>query len=574
MGYFLGLGGPYYHDASACLVSGTGDIVAFAEEERFTRRKRNQGLRTCSMSAAWCLAKAGLRLEDVDEIAVAWNPAWPEPCDAITDSELIRELLDPRYLGGHLPTRLTIVEHHLAHAASAFYCSGFTEAAVLVADGAGDGVATSLYRFGPEGHRRLRAYPYTQSLGFFYESVGEHLGLGDGTSCAGKLMGLAAYGSPVYDLPFLRIGHEGGYRFDLGDHGLTAEEDARGELAEWAFYLRQKKVLGAIFESFGVPPHVRPRRYDSESGRFVPEAGYSRAHADLAATAQAALEESLLVLARSAMAEAGSDNLCIAGGVGFNCAANGRVHRDGGARRLFVQPVAGDAGCAIGAALMCARQSEGRAFRGASLGGLALGPTFTDADIEATLKATHVRYSRLEEKLATEAARRLTRGEVIGWFQGAAEAGPRALGQRSILADPRQAAQRHRVNGDIKRREMWRPFAPSLLASAAGRYLRDPGPSEFMIVACRATDEARAAVPAVVHVDGTVRPQAVSDTNNPLYAAMIGAFADETGVPVVLNTSFNREDEPIVCTPLDALRTFYATPLDALFIGGFMVSKA
>jgi carbamoyltransferase len=285
------------------------------------------------------------------------------------------------------------------------------------------------------------------------------------------------------------------------------------------------------------------------------------------------VERCLLALARTALAASGSTRLCVSGGVGLNCAANGVLYRSSGATEMFVQPAAGDAGCGLGAALECARRAGRLVIPGPAMTTTALGPSFTDDAVKATLDAYHLRYRYYGDEIADHVAIALADGSIAGWFQGPCEAGPRALGNRSILADPRAAENRDRVNNQVKRREPWRPLAPSILATAADKLVTRPGPADFMIVAYPATDLARAVMPATVHVDGTVRPQAVHEEASPRFARLLAAFEAETGVPAVLNTSFNNEAEPIVCTPADALRTFFTTPLDILAIGGFLLTK-
>jgi carbamoyltransferase len=571
MGYVLGLGGPYYHDASACLVDASGDIVAFVEEERLTRRKHNKNSRSCSQSAAYCLAKAGIALQDVDEIAVGWNPRWPIAADHVTDGQLVKELLNPEFFSGYTPSRLTIIDHHLAHAASAFYPSGFSEAAVMVVDGAGDGAATSLYHGSPTGLKLLKQYPYTQSLGWFYETVAEHIGLGDWTS-SGKLMGLAGYGKPLYDLGFLRADGDG-YVLDLAPYGLSDAPAWTADNDHMGYYRLLKQAYRKAFEELGVPQHGVKRRYDPGAGQMAIVTQFGPEHANLAASAQYTLDQRLLELAKAAMKEAGSSRLCVAGGVGLNCSSNGVLFRESGAQELFVQPVAGDAGCAIGAALECARRAGRLSLPRRRIDTTGWGPAFADADIAATLKTLQIPHTYHDAAIGDHVARALARGSVVGWFQGPVEGGPRALGHRSILADPRDVASRDRINRDIKRREMWRPLAPSILDEAAPRFMGHNGPADFMIVAHHATEEASAAIPATVHVDGTLRPQTVHESSDPRYADLIKKFSLETGVAALLNTSFNHEAEPIVCTPIDALRTFYSTPLDALALGGFLIVK-
>lgn len=573
MSYILGLGGPYYHDTSACLVSDTGSIIAFAEEERFTRIKHNRHSRSCSQSTAFCLAKAGLRLEDVGEIAIGWNPSWPERSDSTTDKILIRELLDPCYFQGHTPHKLTIIEHPLAHAASAFYTSGFEESAVLVVDGSGDGAATSIYNGTSSGLELLLQYPFSQSLGWFYETVAEHLGLGDGIISSGKLMGLAAYGCPTYDFDFLRVNQDGSYILDLSRYGLHTKNVKNTDYINLNYYYRLKRAYSLAFTKMGIPPYHRNITFNNTSGRMIANAGFNQNHANFAASAQNILEECLLQLASTALSKTGNSRLCVAGGVGLNCSANGALYRLSGAKQLFVQPVAADAGCAIGAALECALRAGNFFIPSKPFVSTALGPTFTDVDIQHTLDSFKVDYSFHDDNIASIVAKKIQSGSIIGWFQGPCEGGPRALGHRSILADPRNTANRDRINCDIKHREMWRPLAPSILASAMEDYVVSHGPSEFMIVKYKATELACSKIPATVHIDGSLRPQSVYENENPRYFKLLQAFNNETGVPVLLNTSFNRNNEPNVCTPTDAIRTFYSTPLDALAIGSFLIIK-
>ncbi|MGB6164297.1 MAG: carbamoyltransferase C-terminal domain-containing protein [Pseudonocardiaceae bacterium] len=572
MGYVLGLGGPYHHDASACLVDGTGAIVAFVEEERLSRRKHHKHSRSCTHAALFCLSSAGINLADVAEIAVAWNPRWPTPTEQITDCELIAELLNPRHFDGYVPARLSVIDHHLAHAASAFYPSGFPDAAVLVADGSGDGVATSIYRGDPNGLAPLRRYAFTQSLGWFYETVAEYIGLGDWTS-TGKLMGLAAYGEPVHDFGFLQVGHDDGYLIDLSRYGMPPEGAVAADYVDLSYYHQLKRAYAEAFADLGVAGCGQKPSCDSTLGRLETTGGFTADQANLAASAQRALERCMLQLARSAMTQAGSRRLCIAGGVGLNCSANGVLYRHGDVEDLFVQPAAGDAGCAIGAALECVRRAGRLAIPGRGLDSVALGPSFDDCAIRKTLDSCQLRYTYYGDDIVEPIAAALASDAVVGWFQGPTEAGPRALGQRSILANPSKVESRDRINRDIKRREMWRPLAPSILAAAAEEFVIQPGPADFMIVAYHATGYARATIPATVHVDGSLRPHTVHENLNPRYARLLRAVEAETGVPALLNTSFNHEAEPIVCTPTDALRTFYSTPLDALALGGFLLTK-
>lgn len=555
MGYVLGLGGPYHHDASACLVA-DGQMVAFAEEERFSRIKHHRDSRSAARSAAWCLQQAGIGWGDLDEIAVAWNPSWPTLADHITDTDLIIELLGPLDAADR-PQRLTIVGHHLAHAASAFYPAGVHDAAVVVVDGSGDGVSTSIHHGTTAGLRAVRALPFTQSLGWFYQFATEHAGLGDWTN-AGKLMGLAAYGQPRVDLDFLQVTRSG-YRLDLTGYGLAPEVDETARYTDLSYYRELRQVYGKAFTDANVPAQ--------------PTAG-NLAHcglaADFAASVQLLLQRCLLSVVNAAMQETGATALCLAGGVALNCTTNGVLARTPGIETLFVQPAASDAGCAIGAALECAHRRGELAVPGPRQTHTLLGPAYDNRTIETALHAAGTDYTTPPD-IAAEAARLLADGKVIGWHHGRAEAGPRALGARSILADPRTTALRDRINRDIKRREMWRPLAPSML-DLGGWTTSPDGLAEFMIVAHDATVGARQQIPGVVHVDGTLRPHRVDEHQQPVYARLLNAFKDETGIGVLLNTSYNGPGEPIVATPADALRSGAGLGLDAIVIGDYLIT--
>lgn len=545
--------------------------MAFAEEERFSRRKHHADSRSCARATAYCLDRAGISLRDVSEVSIGWNARWPEPVDVCTDRSLIAELLPPAYFGGYMPPRLRVLPHHLAHAASAFHCSGMSHAAVVVADGSGDGVATSIWRGTPGGLQLIREYPFAQSLGWMFEAVAQHVGLGAWTN-AGKLMGLAGYGEPRYDLPFLSVTDDG-YRLDLSRYGLALDEDATEGYLDLSFYRRLKATYGAALVDVGVPARDVDMRYDHRTGGAVNVTEFGRAEMDLAASVQSRLEQCMVSVARHAMALTGQDTLCVAGGVALNCSANGVVRRMSGARDLFVQPVAGDAGLAIGGALELAREYGDLELPGERLTSVAWGPEFDEDVIGALLTDVGLGYQHLGEKLPEHVAYALDRGEVIGWFQGAMEGGPRSLGQRSIVADPRSTAIRDRINREIKHRELWRPLAPSMLHSGAVELIDEPGSADFMIVADKVGEEARSRVPGVIHVDGTVRPQVVPTDAGTPYAELLRACAAVLGVPAVLNTSFNNESEPIVCTPADALRMFCSSSLDRLAIGPYLVTK-
>ncbi len=568
MGYFLGLGGPYRHDASAALIDESGTIVAFAEEERFTRVKSNVGSRAVGHAARYCLEEAGIGLHDLQGVAVGWNYRWPEDERPITSDSLIAEMLPPLMVGGTV-RQIEIVNHHLAHAASTFYCSGYARSAVVIVDGSGDGLSTSIYLGDESGLTLLESMPISQSLGFFYESFSGHIGLG-GRSGAGKMMGLAAYGTPRFDFDFVTT-DETTYHLDLTRYGLPPSGPEVLDYENFTYLRTLKGTYGKAIEELGVDRFVRPPTWSRTRSGFALEMDYLQVHADLAASAQQALERCILAVCRRALELTASDNLCLAGGVALNCSANGFVRRQLPVD-LFVQPVANDAGVAIGAAQELARRA-GHTAHPRRLRDTALGPGFDAGTLRQELERLGVSFSEPAD-IADACASALEQNRIVGWFQGRSEAGPRALGSRSILGNPTSSATRERINRRIKHRDAWRPLAPSMLASAAYRYVDDPRSADFMIVAHQATEQAREEVPAVVHQDGSVRPQLVDPSVKPLYANLLSQCESRLGVPVVLNTSFNLENEPIVNSPLDAVRTFSTSELDALAIGPFWVTKA
>jgi carbamoyltransferase len=572
MTYYLGLGGPYHHDGSACLLDELGNIVAFTEEERFSRRKHNRDSRSCGAAAAFCLSVAGIELSDVSTIAVAWNPGHPHEIAEISDGELLRELLPPRFFGGHEPASAIVVDHHRAHAASAFYASGLQQATVIVVDGHGDGRSTSVHAGDRvRGLREVWHADPSQSLGWLYESASAHVGLGD-WSGAGKLMGLAGYGSPSFEPDFLTIGDEEPYRIDVEELGLRAPgvSTSGDELLD--FYASFHRALSDRYRSWGVDPATAYRKYDPARGELTLDHQLPAAHLDLAASAQGWLETALDSLVRFAVRQTGIEDVCYAGGTALNCAANGVLRRGTTKGSFFIQPVASDAGCALGAAYE-ALTADGLVPSATPMRETAFGAGFTPDGVRHLLDRLGARYSEPKEGVAVWTAKRIAEGSVVGWVQGRAEAGPRALGHRSILGNPQTAETRDFINRAVKRREPWRPLAPSVLQSDAELVVDRPSRSDFMIEAFVASDWAKAHLPAVVHVDGTIRPQFVDRAIDPGYAGLLDAVRDELGVGAVLNTSFNGEDEPIVNNPFHALAMLHSSPMDAMAIGPYAVVK-
>ena len=570
IGYFHGI------DPAACLVR-DGELIAFVEEERLARVKHAPEMFPIGAIES-CVEIGGLEIGDVDFFAYGWDAPRYEggemaafyqrlnrahPPDPATRAWQTRNLahFTRANLSGRLEAQLRrhidpaaapelrFYPHHKSHAAQAFYGSPFDEALVLTVDGSGDHQCATAWRGRGADLELLWESPIPHSLGWFYAAITEYLGF-DAYDGEYKVMGLAAYGRENLELrraleQVVRPGEAGfDYRVDPamihhGPHSVSP------------------RFTDQLIEVIGVPPRHR-------------KAALEAIHEDLAFEAQRLLEQSALRLLEHLRGETGLAKLCTAGGVALNVKMNSRIRESGLFDEVFFHPIPSDSGTGIGAALGLWREVTGK--RPPPLEHVYLGPSYSDDEIEAQLRACGLPVSRPGD-LARSAARLLASGKVIGWFQGALEGGPRALGGRSILADPRRVESRDRVNAAIKFREYWRPFCPSLTIESAARFLQSPTAAPFMIVAFRATEEAAREVPGVVHVDGTMRAQTVDRRSNPRYHALLEAFERETGVPVLLNTSFNIKGEPIVCSPRDALRTFWSTGLDALAIGPFIIEK-
>jgi carbamoyltransferase len=451
-------------------------------------------------------------------------------------------------LSGQIPA-IRRVRHHLAHLASTFLYSTFDEAAVAVIDAAGELDCTTTYRCAGRTIRRLSAMTLpTNSLGSIYMMATRQLGyrlIGDEY----KVMGLAPFGEPD---PVFR---------QFFEELVVLEDDGR--------YRVNRRLAGAVARNGCQFPDAVARRLGGQHTGGPEE--FTDAHKSFARELQRRIEEAILHVVRHLRKTSGCRHLCLAGGVALNSVANGKLKAESGFADIFVPPAPHDAGTSLGAAAYLHYYEDGLA-RPEPLKHAYLGQSFGDDAIEAEIRRCRLAACRLSDP-AREAARRLVQGQVIGWFQGASEFGPRALGNRSILADPRTPQMKDKVNSRIKEREAYRPFAPSVLEEAAEKYFPGIGESPYMLFVVSVSDKARAEIPAVVHVDGTARPQTVSARVNPLYHRLISYFAEATGVPAVLNTSFNVAGEPIVNTPAEAIRCFFGSGLDALFMGPFLLEK-
>lgn len=555
----IGINYSQMHDSSACIVR-DGEVLFALAEERLSRVKHDARFPALAIRA--CLDFAAVRPDDVDFVCQGWSrprvgflhdlkcyASGKQPADS-------RALLNTtRYFAsmwhqrggenrfrqhfGPSRTGFRFVDHHLAHAISAYAFSGFDEAAVLVLDGRGSWEATSLW-YGHNGRlEHLWTIPWPNSLGLFYAQFTYYLGF-QPYSDEWKVMGLAPYGVPGMNLRDFIVPDGNPYRVS-----------ARLLLG------RNSAPIAGIVSRLG------PKR--------VPESEIDARHKNLAFAVQDACERAMLVLARSAVEKTGCRNLCLAGGVALNSKANGKILSSGLVDQIFIQPASGDDGVCLGAALAPCLDADGK-LPLRKMQHAYLGPESSDAEIEKVLQTYKLRATRVADP-ANVAADFLASGKILGWFQGRMEFGPRALGSRSILADPRDPEMNVKVNNAVKFREWWRPFAPSLLAEVADQYLESATDSPFMVLTAQVKPEKRSVIPSVTHVDGSARPQTVDRDVNPLYWRLIHEFGQRTGVPVVMNTSFNVRGEPIVCTPTDAIRTFFSSGMDALVIGNFLVEK-
>lgn len=533
-----------FHDPAAALVR-DGQVVAAAEEERFTRRKHGKPpvpFATWELpenAARWCLRQAGLTAEDLDAVAYSYDPELaPPPLPDITAAEWdgLRTLYAARAplflrsaLPGLDPAITRFVPHHLAHAASTALAAPYRDSAVLVCDGRGEACSHWAGRSRAGELEELAAQPLPHSLGLFYEEATEHLGFRR-SSDEYKVMALAAYGEPLLLGEFRRLVYptdDGGFRVEPVDWtGLVKRVEPGGDLG--------------------------------------------REHANLAASVQARLEEVLLDLVGWLHRQTGERTLTMAGGVALNCVANSRIVREGSFDQVWVQPAAGDAGTALGAALAVASELGDDC---APMPSAALGRSWSDEELEAWLVSARICYERPAD-IAAEVARRLAADDVVAWFQGRSEYGPRALGHRSLLAHPGHAGNLDRLNA-IKGRERFRPVAPMVLAERAPEiFSGGPLPSPYMLFTHQVSRAWRDRIPAVTHVDGSARVQTIDPADEPLVASMLTCFEQLTGLPAVVNTSLNTAGRPMADDPRDALECFGSAPVDALALGPFLIRRA
>ncbi len=562
-----------FHDSSACILK-DGQLLAAAEEERFTHIKH--GKRPVPFSTYelpyhainYCLEAAGIHLNDVDHFAYSFDPylllgddadkaciplpvqptkddtkpSWSNPYDALFLSYVVnasKQLVDgyPHHLQKRfksariLADQWHFVEHHIAHAASAFHPSPYNEAAVLTLDGRGE-IATTTYNLGQgNGLTRIGQVDMPHSLGLLYERVTEYLGFLQ-SSDEYKVMALASYGKPVFVKDFreiIKISVNGQYT--IGDERLQ--------------------------ERFG-PVRLRHEEFTSH-------------HFNIAHSLQLVLEESSLEICNWLYNETKQENLCMAGGVALNCVMNARIRDKSNFKNIWIQPAAGDSGTALGAAIWVDSRQRNSSRKDFTMNDAYCGPEYSDAEIEKFLKWTKTSYRKLAN-IAEETAAILAQDKIIGWFQGRMEFGPRALGSRSILASPINQSMQVRLN-EVKDREDFRPVAPVVLEEDADEWFVNAKYSPYMLFIYDVRSDKADKIPAVRHVDGTARIQTINEQQHKKYYHLLKAFKEKTGVPVLVNTSFNTLGKPIVCTPRDAIECFWTSPFDALVIGSFLIEK-
>jgi len=583
----------YYHDAAAVLLK-DGALVAAAEEERFTRIKHDYGFPKNAIR--FCLEQGGIKGPDLDYAVFFEKPfrkldrilmttlaTYPQSWRVFRES-MIAWMTDKLWVATTLQSELGISkdkvlfsEHHLSHAASAYLCSSFEEAAILTIDGVGEWV-TATYGIGRgNGIRLLKQIKFPHSIGLLYSAFTAFLGF-EVNEGEYKVMGMAPYGQPRYVDKVWKLVHQN------GDSSFSLNMDY------FSFHYSTDQTYNDRFvDLFGDPRPSKLLFFTDETGfpKYfgMPPANYkelstlNQHYADVAASIQNVTEELLLGMANHLYKETGLKRLCIAGGVGLNSVANSRILRETPFEELYVQPAAGDGGGALGAALWAYNTLLGKP-RNFAMNNAYWGRSYTDSQIDQFLNDNNIphRHFNNEDTLLDHVVDHLIQGKVVGWSQGRFEWGPRALGNRSILADPRNPNMKDIVNAKIKFREPYRPFAPSVLAEHAEKYFELPNatthsPARYMLYVVPVREEQQHNLPATTHVDGTARLQTVFREQSPRYYRLIERFGQTTGIPVVLNTSFNLKGEPIVNTPANAFNTFSKSEMDALVLENFLIEK-
>jgi carbamoyltransferase len=552
----------FYHDAAAALIK-DGQLVAAAHEERFTRKKHDQDFPVHAIR--YCLQEGGIQAKDIDFIGFYDKPlikferllttyvaTFPKSLPSFLKAMPIwlkEKLWIPQKIREELgeQAKLLFIDHHLSHAASAFFVSSFSEAAILTADGVGEWETTTM-GMGLDNTLTLQqSIHFPHSLGLLYSAFTYYLGFRV-NSAEYKVMGLAPYGKPIYaDLileKLVSVKEDGSFWLNMKyfgyDYGLTMTNKHFNEL-------------------FGALPRA-------------PESTLTQYHKDMAASLQFVTDKIMLQITTALHKKTGSDNLCLAGGVALNCVSNSKILASSGFKNIFIQPAAGDAGGSVGAAFYIHNMIL-KNKRSYTWSHNFLGPNYSDENIEQVLKQLGLDCERYDaDVLLKKTAQHIADQQVVGWFQGRMEFGPRSLGARSILADARNPANFSRVNLKIKFRESFRPFAPTVILERMKDYFEFDRPSPHMLFVAQVRSDRRT-IPAVTHVDGSARLQTIAREDHPMFYDLIIAFEKLTGCPVIINTSFNVRGEPIVCTPFDAIKCFFRTDMDYLILGSFVLDK-
>jgi carbamoyltransferase len=583
----------YYHDAAAALLR-DGQLVAAAEEERFSRVKHDFDFP--KLAIQFCLQQAKIEAKDLDYVVFYERPfrkldrllasilqTYPQSWKVFRES-MIGWMLDKLWIASTLQSELGISrekilfsDHHLSHAASAFLCSPFSEAAILTVDGVGEWL-TAACGVGRDTEIRLtKQIEFPHSLGLLYSAFTAFLGF-EVNEGEYKVMGMAPYGTPRYVDKVWKLVKQN----DDGSFSL--------DMDYFCFHYSTDRMYSRKFvELFGDPrpPETPfftestgyPKYFGQKAPDYLAQCRANEHYADIATSVQRVTEDLMVGMARNLHKETGLKKLCVAGGVGLNSVANGRILRESGFDELFIQPAAGDSGGALGAALWVYHSVLGKP-RSFVMDHAYWGEEHGAAEISEYLRSENIPYHEASntDELLDRVTENLMQGKVVGWYQGRFEWGPRALGNRSILADPRGPEMKDIVNSKIKFREPYRPFAPSVLAEAAGTYFELDGfanhyPLRYMLYVTPVKAEHQATLPAITHVDGSARVQTVYREQSPLYYGLIERFGQATGVPVLLNTSFNLRGEPIVTTPANACSTFLRSQMDCLVLGNFLIEK-
>ncbi|OLF58436.1 carbamoyltransferase [Aeromonas veronii] len=546
----------YYHD-SACALIKDGKLVCAIAEERFSRLKNDARLPIRSFR--YCLDQGDLDITDIDCIAYYEDPkkklerqlATYRKVDDIEDfgwldaDKPIRDLREKLGYEGEIK----IYDHHQSHAASSFFFSGFENSAILTSDGVGEWTTTSFGRASGNKIELFDELRYPHSVGLLYSTITNFLGF-KVLSGEYKVMGLAPYGNEIYADKIRAL-------FDLSQEGKIHLNPRFFDFSQ-----KYRMFTDAMVDHFELPARM-------------PESDLKTIHKDIAKSLQVVLEEVLLTQAKWLRSQVDSENLCMAGGVALNCVANQKIRNSKIFENLFVQPASGDAGSSLGAAALAHLEISGERIERKPLKTVYLGTSYSNKEVKSLLDSLEVEYqdySQKPEQLLNRVVDEIDGGKVIGWFQGRMEFGPRALGARSILADPRREDMRNQLNAMVKKREAFRPFAPAILADVAGEYLEMDVESPFMVETCKV--KLGFDLHAVTHVDQSCRPQTVSKINNPKFYRLLNLFFEKTGVPILVNTSFNVRGEPIVCSPLDAIRCLGNSGIDILVIEDFIVERS